>query len=526
MRDFTKPGRSAVHAVDCAVATSHPLASVAAMDVLGAGGNAVDAAIAAAAVLCVVEPAMTGIGGDAFALYMPAGAAEPLAINGSGRAPAAADPAWYRERGLDAIAQGSAHAVTVPGAVAAWCRLVEDHGTRSLAELLAPAIRYAEEGYPVAPRVAWDWGREAPRLAGDPWASRHLLVDGAAPRVGTRHSQPALGATLRRIAAQGRAGFYEGEVAADLVARLRELGGLHTEEDFAREAPDYVTPIRTGYRGFDVWECPPNGQGVAALLILNLLSGFDPGTLDEADRVHLHAEATKQAYHNRDLLVCDPECLPLPVETILSDRFADGLRRRISMDRAGVPAPWDATEHRDTICLSVVDRDGNAISWIQSLFHAFGSGIAGPRSGVMLQSRGTSFRLLDDHPNLIGPRKRPMHTIIPGMLTRGGRAVMPFGVMGGHYQAAGHAALVSALLDRGLDLQEAVDAPRSFAFGGELQLEAGIDAAIAAEMERRGHRIHRLDGPTGGAQAIWIDRDAGLLTAASDPRKDGCALGR
>ena len=525
MREFWKPGRSAVHAAEAAVATSHPLASAAAVDVLRRGGNAVDAAIAAAAVLCVVEPGMTGIGGDAFALYMPAGAAVPLALNGAGRAPAAAEAGWYRERGISAILQGGPHAVTVPGAVAAWCRLVEDHGTRPLAELLEPAIRYAEQGYPVAPRVAWDWSREAPRLAGDPWAARHLLVDGVAPRVGTRHRQPVLGATLRRIAAQGRAGFYEGEVAADLIGRLRELGGLHTEEDFAQSSADYVTPIRTGYRGFDLWECPPNGQGIAALVILNLLAGFAPGRMDAADRLHLHAEATKLAYHNRDLLVGDPATMPMPAEAILSDAFAARLRPRISLERAGEPAAWDDAEHKDTTCLSVVDRDGNAISWIQSLFHAFGSGIVGPRTGVLLQSRGVSFRLDDGHPNLIGPRKRPMHTIIPGLLARGGRAVMPFGVMGGHYQAAGHAALVSELLDRGTELQAAVDAPRSFAFGGQLQLEPGVDAALAAELERRGHRIQRLEGPLGGAQAVWIDHDAGVLTAASDPRKDGCALG-
>jgi gamma-glutamyltranspeptidase/glutathione hydrolase len=526
LRDFQKPGRSAVYAAEAAVATSHPLASMVAMEALAAGGNAVDAAVAAAAVLCVVEPHMTGIGGDAFALYFPRGSDRPLALNGSGRAPAAATPALLRGLGLAEIPQASPHAVTVPGAVAAWCRLVEGHGTKGLDELLRPAIRYAEGGYPIAPRVAFDWASEAPRLRADPGARRHLLVDGEAPALGSIHRQPALGATLRRIAERGRAGFYEGEVAADVVGRLRELGGVQTEEDFAAQDAEWVEPIRTTYRGFDVWECPPNGQGLAALLILNQLSGFDLGPgLPAAERVHLHAEATKQAYHNRDLLVADPAHLPVPVEDALSERFAERLRARIDRGRAGVARAWDEPEHEDTVCLSVVDRDGNAISFIQSLFHAFGSGIVAPRSGVTLQSRGTSFRLVEGHPNEIGPGKRPMHTIIPGLLAKGGRAVMPFGVMGGHYQSAGHAALLSGILDAGLDLQSAVDAPRSFARDGVLQLEAGIDPAVAAELERLGHRTQRLDKPLGGGQAVWID-PAGVLVAASDPRKDGCALGR
>lgn len=523
MRNFSRPGRSPVYAANAAVATSHPLSTLAAIEVLRAGGNAVDAAIAAVAVQGVVDPLMTGIGGDCFALYLPKGAARPVALNGSGRSPAAAHDAWYLERGLS-ITPTSPHAVTVPGAVGAWAWLLERYGTRSLGDLLAPAIAYAQDGYPVQSRVAWDWARNVERVASDTHAAAAYLLDGRAPRAGTIMRHPALARTLRRIAAEGPRGFYEGPVAKDIVGRLRALGGLHTLDDFAEAAPEEVVPIATRYRGYDVFECPPSGQGLAALMMLNVLSGFDVGSLSEIDRVHLFAEVCKQAYHHRDALFADPVVARVPVEHLLSEAWGARARGAIDMGRAAEPVLWPETAHKDTVYLCVVDRDGNAISLINSIFQGFGSGILAPESGVLLHNRGFSFRVEPGHPNTIHPRKRPMHTIIPGLLMRDGRAVAPFGVMGGHYQAMGHVELLTGLIDRGLDVQEALDAPRSFAYGGGVELEDGVSPALAAALEARGHRVIP-SGPLGGGQVIWIDHDTGVLAAGSDPRKDGSALG-
>jgi gamma-glutamyltranspeptidase/glutathione hydrolase len=527
MRDLFRPGRSAAMAPNAMIATSHPLATATGIEVLREGGNAIDAAIAAVATQCVVEPQMTGIGGDCFVLYAPAGR-DVIALNGSGRAPAAASVAALKGRGVDEIAQTSAHAVTVPGAISAWTRLHADHGSLPLDRLFRDAIAYAEDGYPVTARVAFDWANAAPLLADDEHARGLFLPGGRPPRAGDRHAQPALGKTLRAIARYGAAAFYRGAVADALVARLNELGGLHTLDDFAdgETAAGYVTPISTNYRGYDVFECPPNGQGVAALMILNMLGGFDLAEgLTLAERIHLHAEATKLAYHHRDALIGDPEHLPHPVETLLSTETTATLRSRVSRELAGRPALWHEKEHADTVYLCAVDRDGNAVSFINSLFHSFGSTRLEPSTGVLLHSRGFSFRVIEGHPNAIGPRKRPMHTIIPAMLQKGGRTVMPFGVMGGHYQAAGHAAFLSGVLDRGMDLQEAIDAPRSFALNGVLDVEPTVDAATRETLAAMGHQVQLAASPLGGAQAIWIDAEKGLLLGGSDPRKDGMALG-
>jgi len=506
------------------VATSHPRASLAALDVLRRGGNAVDAALTAAALLAVIEPAMTGIGGDCFVLLAD-GSGPPKALNGSGGAPAAAQLDWYRERGIEALDPTTAHAVTIPGAVDAWCRLAADHGTLDLAEIFGPAIAAAEAGFRVAPRVGLDWVDATAKLAADPHAAAAFLVAGRAPAIGARHANPALGATLRRIARDGRAGFYEGPVAAEIAGRLKELGGLHDEADFARHTTQWCEPISIDYRGYQVFECPPNGQGIVALMILRTLEGYDLAALSDADRVHLLAEATKAAYGERDLLIGDPEHGPVDVARLLGEARGAAMRRRITLDRARPGSDWDVTEHKDTTYLAVVDRNGMAVSFINSLFQAFGSGIYVPGCGVMLHNRGLGFRTVAGHPNAIAPGKRPMHTIIPGMLMREGRAVMPFGVMGGHYQATGHAQLLINLLDLGHDPQRAIDAPRSFAYQEDLRVERRLGAEIGADLAARGHRLAWQKKPIGGGQAIWIDHAAGLLTGGSDSRKDGCALG-
>jgi gamma-glutamyltranspeptidase/glutathione hydrolase len=525
MRDFNVPGRSAAMAANGMAATSHPRATLAALDVLRSGGNAADAAIAAVAMQCVVEPQSTGIGGDCFILYSRQGAL-PVALNGSGCAPAKATVDWYVERGIGEIGVQTPHAVTIPGAVDAWCTFNREYGTRPLAELLEPAAQAAEEGYVVTPRIAADWHRMQAKLR-DPVTAALFLPGGQPPAAGDTMTNPPLAGTLRRIGREGREAFYDGAVMREIIARLKSLGGLHEEEDFAAQRSNWVEPIHASYRGYEVHECPPNGQGIAALMILHTLAGYTLSGEDfsEADRLHLLAEASKAAYWVRDNFICDPEHVPVDVADFLSEARAERSRRTIRLDRA-MPGPrWAEIEHKDTVYLCTVDRDGNACSFINSLFSSFGTGILAPQSGVLLHNRGTGFRTIPGHPNAIAPRKRPLHTIIPGMLVKDGRAVMPFGVMGGHYQAVGHAHFIHRMLDRGMDPQQAAEQPRILPLNGVLQVEPTNPEPIVGDLARRGHEILMLDVPLGGCQAIWIDHERGVLIGGSEPRKDGLALG-
>ena len=526
MRDFQRPERSTVHGTRGVAATSHPLATAAAIEVLRAGGNAVDAAIAACALQGVVEPQSTGIGGDCFALYAPGGRVPPVAINGSGRAPAGLSVDWFRERGIDAIDFESPHAVTVPGALGTWEWLLSEHGTKGLDEVLQPAIRYAEEGFVVYSRVAHDWAAAAEKLRTCENAREFYLPGGRAPKAGEIHRLPALAETLRLIAKEGAAAFYGGAIADDIAAHLAAHGGLMTVDDLAAFAPQQVAPISTDYRGLDIYECPPNGQGIIALLILNILEGFDLAGLDPvgAERLHLEAEATRLGYRDRAALIADPDAVDVPVEALLSADYAAAMRRHISPDRA-MPAelPPGYPGHGDTVYLTVVDGEGNAISLINSVFASFGSGLC-TRSGVVLQNRGASFVVDAHHPNRIAGGKRPMHTIIPGMVGQGDHAVMSFGVMGGHFQACGHAHFLTNVIDYGMDPQASLDCPRAFHFGGVLALETTIAADVAHRLADLGHAVAWADGPHGGGQAIRIDRATGVLSGGSDPRKDGCAL--
>jgi gamma-glutamyltranspeptidase/glutathione hydrolase len=505
-------------------ATSHPLAVQVAIRMLQDGGNAVDAAIAAAVLLGFCEPPMCGLGGDAFVLLKPPGEERLVGLNGSGRAPAGLDAEALRAAGLAQIPPQSAYAVTVPGAVDAFVRLSADWGRLGLGASLAPAIAYAEAGVPVAPRTARDWHEAAPLLRGE--ARRHFLPGGEAPTAGQRFRAPGQAEVLRRVVRDGRAGFYEGEVAGDMVDALRALGGSHTLEDFAATACTYVEPIAGGYGGDELVELPANGQGATAILMAKILARFDLARLDPlgSERAHLEAEATKLAYDARNRFIADPDTAPSRLDHMLAETTADRLAALIDPDRV-LPNPAAAAEavHRETVYLCVVDRDRMAVSLIYSTFHTFGSGLASARFGINFQSRGAGFTLTPGHPNEAGGGKRPMHTIIPAMLRRGGRVLMPFGVMGGAYQPTGHVRFVGNLLDYGMDPQAAIDAPRSFADAGDLQLETGYSDAVAAELAALGHRVTRRSVPLGGAQAILIEDD--VLVGASDPRKDGCALG-
>jgi gamma-glutamyltranspeptidase/glutathione hydrolase len=524
MRDYHLPGRSAVFAANGLCATSHPLAAKTAIDILQAGGNAADAAIAAAVLLGVCEPQMTGLGGDCFVLLKPAGEEHIVALNGSGRAPAGLSAAAMRSRGLAAVPVHGPEAVTIPGAVDAFCRLSEAWGRLDLGAVLAPAIRYAEEGVPVAPRVAHDWAGDAATLQGA--ARRFFLLQGRAPEPGQMFRAPGQAEVLRRIAAEGRAGFYAGEVAEDMAASLRALGGVHGLEDFAATEATWGAPLTGDYHGNDLFEHPPNGQGATAILMLNILAAFDLAALDPfgAERAHLEAEAAKLAYDARNRFLADPDHVRR-LDHMLAPATAARLAALVDPRRAR-PDPAAAAEvvHRETVCLAVVDRDRMAVSMIYSVFHGFGAGLASSRFGINFQNRGAGFSLAEGHPNEAAGGKRPMHTIIPAMLGRAGRVTMPFGVMGGAYQPCGHARLVSNLVDFGMHPQAAIDAPRAFAGPGGLQVEAGYSPAVCRRLAAMGHKVIPAEGPLGGAQAILID-GTGVLQGASDPRKDGCAIG-
>jgi gamma-glutamyltranspeptidase / glutathione hydrolase len=527
MRSFHLPGRSPVYGRRVMCATSHPLASETAIGVLRQGGNAVDAAIATAAVLSVVEHPMTGIGGDCFAFISKPGQ-KPVALNASGMAPAAATAAWYAANGIERITTESAHAVTVPGSIDGWCRLLADYGTMDLAGLLAPAIGYADDGFPVSPRVAHDWGNLMSRIKSHPGSMTHLLKDGRTPRAGEIMQFKALAETLRAIAKNGRDGFYAGPVAEDMVRELNALGGLHTMQDFANQKCSYVEPIFTEYRGADLYELPPNNHGIVALIMLKMLKRMgkiseDPGS---PVRYHVLMEAARLAYAMRDAFVADPVMADVPVEHMLADKTIEAMCARIDPKRCvpdlgPVPQPGGS----DTVCFSIVDDKGLTVSFINSLYAGFGSGITTRKTGIVLHNRGEGFTLDPSHRNCIAPGKRPMHTLIPGMAMRGGKMYASFGVMGAAFQPMGHVYIVTNLLDYGMDPQEALDFPRVFFEDDALYAESGIPGPTLEALSQMGHKVITRGDPWGGGQIVVRDPATDLLIGGSDPRKDGFAIG-
>lgn len=524
MRDFHTPGRSEVLATEGMCATSHPLAAKVAVDILARGGNAMDAAIAGAVVLGICEPQMTGLGGDCFVLYNRAGEDDIRALNGSGRAPSATNAETLRSRGLSAVPLNTADAVTVPGAVDAFCHLAETEGKLGLDVLLQPAIHYAETGVPVAPRVALDWKIAAQTLQGA--ARKHYLISDQAPEIGQVFRVPGQAEVLRQIARNGRDAFYSGEIADDMIGALTQLGGVHTAGDFLATKCSEAQPLSGEYQGLDLVEHPPNGQGATAILLLNILKNFDLASMDPfgAERIHIEAEASKLAYDARNRFIADSDHMT-HADRFLDQELADNLAALIDPKRAmPTAAPLTEAIHKDTVYITVVDRDRMAVSLIYSIFHSFGSGIASERYGLLLQNRGSGFTLQAGHPNELAGGKRPMHTIIPGMLKQNGRVLMPFGVMGGAYQPTGHTRFVSNMVDHGLGLQASIDAPRAFADKGVLKLEREISRRTAQQLGNIGHKVEIPETPLGGAQAIRICKN-GTLMGASDPRKDGCALG-
>lgn len=523
-RDFSRPGRSLACASDAMAATSSPHATLAAIDVLRGGGNAVDAAVTASAVLCVTEPHMTGIGGDCFViLATPEG--KVLGLNGAGRSAFAATARWLRQQQISAIDPHSVHAVTVPGAIDAWDELLRAHGTWPLARCLEPAIALARKGVPTLPRVARDWPGLESLLFADPGGRRHYLRDGRSPAVGDVMTYPALADTLQEIAAGGRDAFYTGPIARDMVATLRDRGSLLTLEDFAATQCDWVKPVSAKFAGHRIHEIPPSGQGLTVLIALNILKCFGLRDLDPAGplRRHLDIEALKRAWTLRNRHIADPEHADVPVEELLSEATARRLAATIDQRKASaLPVTLPPS---DTVYLSVVDRNKLCVSFINSIYWGFGSGIVTEKTGITLQNRGAGFSCDPAHPNVIAPAKRPLHTIIPALATLDGKPDMVFGVMGGDFQPMGHVNMAVNRFIYGMDPQEALDLPRCVPSGDEVETETAMPASVVRDLAAMGHVMRSAEEPLGGGQIIAIDRARNLLLGGSDARKDGFAMG-
>lgn len=535
--------RSEVYASHGMAATSHPLATQIALDTLKAGGTAVDAAIAANAALGLMEPTGNGVGGDLFALVWDPKTQRLHGYNGSGRSPAALTLAWFDEQGLKEVPSFGPLPVTVPGAVDGWFALHERFGKLPMKQVLAPAIRYARDGHPVAPIIAYYWDRSVARLKSYPGFLEQFTLDGRAPRAGEIWKNPNLAHTLEAIARGGKDAFYKGEIADTIDRYFRENGGFLSKADLAAHHGNWVDPVSINYRGYDVWELPPNGQGIAALQILQLLEGYDlaKAGFGSPDHVHWFVEAKKLAFEDRARLYADPEFSRAPVAGLLSDDYASERRKLINDAVAArtVEAGHPPLQEGDTIYLTTADASGMMVSLIQSNFRGMGSGMAPPGLGFIFQDRGEQFVLARGHANTYAPRKRPFHTIIPAFITKDGKPWVSFGLMGGAMQPQGHAQIVMNLVDFGMNLQEAGDAPRiqhdgstepagqalPMSDGGVVNLETGFPYETIRALMRKGHRIEFADGPYGGYQAIRRDPISGVYAGASESRKDGQAAG-
>ena len=533
--------RSMVLASEAMVATSQPLAVQVGIDILKAGGNAIDAAIAVNATLGVVEPMSCGLGGDLFAIVWEAKSQRLYGLNGSGRSPYSLTRDAFAERGLERIPLRGVLSWSVPGCVDGWYALNERFGHLGIAELLAPAIGYAEKGFPVSPQISRAWGRAADLLQENPAAARTFLPRGSAPACGDIFKNPDLSRSLQAVARDGRDAFYLGEIAEKIVATSERLGGHLSMRDLSDHESTWVEPISAKYRDYDVWELPPNTQGLAVLEMLRILDGFDLASMGHNSAEYLHhlVEAKKLAYEDRARSYADPDFYDPPIERLLSDDYALAQRGRIDPSRASLDLPPDpsALHNGDTVYLTVVDGERNAVSFIQSNYYGFGSGIVPSGVGFPMQNRGALFDLDPHAVNCLEPHKRPFHTIIPGFVTRHGHPVFSFGVMGGDQQPQGQVQVLCNVIDFGMDVQEAGDAYRFrhdgsstpvgdvMTDGGIIHLEPGIPEEVAMGLRERGHRVVYREGGYGGYQGIWIDQDRGALHGGSESRTDGCAIG-
>lgn len=530
--------RSPVHGKGGIVSTSQPLATAAGLEILAKGGNAADAAVAAGAALNVTEPTSTGIGGDMFALYYSADTKRITALNGSGRAPAKLTLDTLKKDGFTTeLPPFHAHTVTVPGACAGWFDLMEKHGSLTMSEILAPAIRLASEGFPVAPITAYSWQRGAQKQLASAPNGRELTIDGRGPNAGEIFRNPGLARTFELIARGGPSAFYQGPIAEAIVSVIKEAGGVLSAEDLASHVSTWEEPISVTYRGYRVFECPPNGQGITALIALNILEGFDLAALESlsVESLHLMIEAMRLAFADSRWYVADPKFSNVPVKELLSKAYADERRKLIDLKRTTIDQHHGTpTNSSNTVYLSVVDKFGNACSFINSNYWGFGTGIVPKGFGFTLQNRGHNFSLIPNHPNALEPGKRPYHTIIPAMVTREADDSLyaSYGVMGGFMQPQGHVQVLSALVDKGLDPQAALDLPR-FCIdvdedGGEVAMEDGIPQETLLGLKNMGHAMYPVSGYEralfGRGQVILRDPETGALTAGSDPRADGYAM--
>ncbi|MEW9797340.1 gamma-glutamyltransferase [Alteromonas sp. CYL-A6] len=530
--------RSEVLAQNGMAATSQPLATQVALDILKAGGNAVDAAIAANAVLGLVEPTGNGIGGDIFAMVWDAKNKELVGLNGSGRSPMSLKKAEFAKRGLTKIPSFGPLPVSVPGTVDGWFMLHERFGSLPMTKILSPAIEYARKGFPVSELIAYYWQMNVERIGQYDGFSDIFMPNGHAPRKGEIFTNPALAATLEKIATGGRDAFYKGDIARTIDAYMAEQGGFLSYEDLAAHQGEWVTPVSTNYRGYDVWELPPNGQGIAALQILNIMERYDIEGMGfgSADYIHTFVEAKKLAFEDRARYYADMAFSDVPVDWLISKDYA--AKRQALIDPKKAAERVDAgVIDGDTIYMTVADKDGNMVSLIQSNYRGMGSGMTPPGLGFILQNRGELFTMEEGHRNEYAPGKRPFHTIIPAFVTRNGQPFLSFGVMGGATQPQMHAQIIMNVIDFGMNLQEAGDAPRILHSGsssptgalmrdgGYVSLESGIDAKVQRELMERGHTLQPVVGAYGGYQAIGWDPRTKVYTGASESRKDGQAAG-
>jgi gamma-glutamyltranspeptidase/glutathione hydrolase len=550
----THATRSAVFGRNGMIATSQPLASAAGLKVLQDGGNAIDAAVAAAAVLAVVEPTMTGIGGDLFAIIYDAKTKTLRGLNASGRSGYAATPDQFAKRSLTRVPNTGVYSVTVPGVVEGWSSLLSTYGTKPLAQLLAPAIGHAKNGFAVSEIISRQWQGSERKLAADPAAAKTFLPGGHAPKPGEVFANPNLAATLQAIATGGRDAFYKGPIARAIIADMKQRDGLLDERDFTEHKADWVQPISTAYRGYDVFEMPPNTQGFVTLEMLNILEGFDVKSLghNSPEYLHLLVEAKRIAFADRAAYLGDPDSVPAPVlKALISKDYAESRRKEIDPKHAAqeykpgairgvgssapeIPARGPRSEKEqnftgldlgDTIYMTAADGQGNMISLIQSLFADFGSGLVAGDTGIVLHNRGASFNLTAGHPDQIAPHKRPLHTLVPAFIMKDGKPWVSYGVMGGDHQAQGHTQVVVNLIDFGMNIQEAGEAARVNHGNNGLQVESAVSEAARAGLTDRGHKVTVSIGAYGGFQGIMFDPRTGVLMGGSDPRKDGLAIG-
>jgi gamma-glutamyltranspeptidase/glutathione hydrolase len=509
------------------VATSQPLSSQEAINILKIGGNAVDAAIAASAVLSVIEPGSTGIGGDCFAILNIENK-QTLSVNGSGINPKKANLNFFNKNKIDSIGLLSPHSVTIPGAVDAWFKMHQKFGKLDFEQLFITAENYARDGFPVHEIEAHHWKKNENKLRKNKVTQAEFLINNQSPKFATKYKNTKLANTLNIIAKGGSKGFYEGFVARDMVDSLNNLGGTHTEEDFYNQKAIFSDTLISNYKDNYINQCPPNGPGVIVHLMMKLLNKFNWNNINYLDsqRFHIQAEVTKVCFEIKETMIGDPSFSNFNFESLISENFINELFNKINLDKVYETKEAYVTSHPETVYLTVVDKDLNAVSIINSICHAFGSGICSENTGVLFQNRGVNFRLDEGHPNCIASNKRPLHTIIPGLLTnKNHEAVMSYGVMGGQYQPIGQAHVLQNIFEFGMSLQEAIDTQRAFALNGKLKIEKSFSEKLTKELSNLGHNIQIVEDAIGGGQGIVIDRKEGILIGGSDPRKDGLAIG-